>query len=153
MFLSDLFRCCRPRGRILWVLGPFGISPGGVAKTPHRRRWPLTGDIDMALTMNTIQQCVLTIKPVDAKGHPAPVDGIPVWLSDNTDVLSLTPADDGLTCVAAAVGIPGTAKVQVSCDADLGAGVTLLVGTLDVSVTAAPATTIVIDPGPPTDQP
>lgn len=106
----------------------------------------------MALTMNTIQQCVLEISPTDAKGHPAKVDGVPEWLTDNSDIVTLIPAADGLSCGIAAVGVPGTCKVQVTADADLGAGVSNLVGTLDVEIVSAPATNIEIKPGPITDQ-
>jgi hypothetical protein len=87
------------------------------------------------------------------KGRPAPVDGPPTWLADNTDVVALTPSADGMSCDVVAVGIPGTAKVQVSADADLGSGTELLVGTLDVEVTAAPAKTITLTPGTVVDQP
>lgn len=106
----------------------------------------------MALELNTIQKTTLSIQPVNAKGQPAPVDGVPTWLTDNTDVLALTPSADGLSCEVVSVGIAGTATVQVTADADLGSGTTSLVGTLDVNVALAPATSIVITPGPVTDQ-
>lgn len=107
----------------------------------------------MATTMNSIQQFPIKIQILDGKGRPAPVDGPPTWLADNTDVVALTPSADGMSCDVVAVGIPGTAKVQVSADADLGSGTELLVGTLDVEVTAAPAKTITLTPGPVVDQP
>jgi hypothetical protein len=103
--------------------------------------------------MNTTQEFVVTIKPVDRKGNPAPVDGTPTWLTDNADVVALEPSNDGLSCKVTAVGIPGTASIQVTADADLGSGVVPIVGITDVEVTPAPATTIVLTPGPVTDQP
>jgi hypothetical protein len=107
----------------------------------------------MATEMNSIQEFTFKIEILDGKGRPAPVDGPPTWLADNTDVLALTPAADGMSCKVAAVGIPGTGTVQVSADADLGSGSELLVGTGDVNVTPAPAKTIKLTPGPITDQP
>lgn len=151
-----IHECCPPGrggGRIIPILGPFRDAPATVVKTPEFRDFPLTGDLLMAVTMNSVQQFNVTIKIVNKKGQPASVDGTPEWLSDNTDVLALTPSPDGMSCDVVAVGIPGTAKVQVSADADLGAGVESLVGTLDVSVIAAPATAITLTPGAVVDQP
>lgn len=144
---------CQPSGRIVPIVGPFTESRGVVQKTPQFRKFPLYGVPIMATKMNSIQEFTYAIEVLDGKNRPAPVDGPPTWLTDNTDVLALTPAADGMSCKVTAVGIAGTAKVQVTADADLGAGVETLAGIDDVEVTAAPAKTIKMTPGPITDQP
>lgn len=143
----------RPRCyRIVPILGPVSRTAGPVAKTPQYYRFPLFGEKIMATTMTTIDQFTVTVQPVDAKGNPAPVEN-PEWLTNNTDVLSLVPSVDGMSCIVKAVGIPGAGTVQFSADADMGAGVTLIAGTLDVEVGPAQAVSVVLVPGPVEVQP
>lgn len=105
------------------------------------------------MNMTDSQQVSLTISPVDRKGNPAPVDGIPAWASSNTEVVTVAPAPDGMSAVASAVGPLGTATVSVTADADLGAGVTEIAGSLDITITAGSASTVTITAGTPTEQP
>ena len=72
---------------------------------------------------------------------------------DNTDVLALTPAGDGMSCIVAAVGAIGTGIVTLTADADMGGGVKPVIGTLEVSITAGEATNVVLTPSTPTEQP
>lgn len=139
--------------RFVPILGPIKTTVGPVTRTPQYQRFPLFGELMMAVEMNTIQEFTVTIAPVNAKGQPAALDGVPEWLTSNSDALALEPAPDGLSCKVTAVGIPGSGSVQVTGDADLGTGVTPIVGTLDVNVSLAPATSIVMTAGPVTDQP
>jgi hypothetical protein len=103
------------------------------------------------MTLRDDQKVSLTIQPVDKKGKPAPVDGAPVWASSDETVITVVPADDGLSAVASAVA-PGSCRVVVTADADLGSGVTPLTGTLDFTVTGGQAATISIVAGTPEDQ-
>lgn len=103
----------------------------------------------MATKFTTIEQLPVSIQPVNAKGQPAEIDGPATWLTDSSDLLTLEPSDDGLTCLIKSTGMPGRAVVQVTCDADLGEGTTPLVGTIDIEVVSAPATSIVVTPGTP----
>lgn len=103
--------------------------------------------------MTTTQQVAVSIAPLDKHGAPAVVDGAPVWTTDNSDVLTIEAATDGLSATVKAAGPIGTATVTVTVDADLGAGVRPLIGTLDVEVTAGEATSISITAGQPTEQP
>ncbi len=107
----------------------------------------------MAFTLTDSQQVPVSVAITDKKGNPAKVDGVPVWQVDNPNVLALTPAADGMSCLVAAVGPLGTAKVSMTADADLGAGITEIIGVLDIEVTGGTATTVVLTPGTPTDQP
>lgn len=129
-----------------------------VVKTPQYQSPPTTAskrNLLMAFSMTDSQQCEVTIAPVSKKGNPAPLDGIPVWSTENTNVLALTPSGDGLSCVIAAVG-PLTStpvRVTVTGDADMGSGVTPIVGFVDVEITGGQAVSINVTPGIPTEQP
>ena len=104
------------------------------------------------LVLTDSQQCDLSIQPVDKKGRPAPVDGVPVWGSSDDTVLTVQAGADGLTATIVA-GNPGTAQVNVTADADLGAGNVPISGVLDVEVTAGAAVSVAISAGTPTEQP
>lgn len=104
-----------------------------------------------ALTANQLVNVTVEFK--DKKGNAATVDGIPEWLTDNSELLSLTPSPDGLSCVVAAVGPLGTATVTLRADADMGSGVVEVLGTLEVDVGPGSATVVTLTPGTPTDQP
>jgi len=101
------------------------------------------------LTLTDIQKVSFTISIVDVVGNPAPVQGVPVWASSNPEFVSLTVADDGMSAVAEAVGPLGSAQISVTADADLGGGVTPLVGIVDISVIASDAVSLSLLPGIP----
>lgn len=104
------------------------------------------------LILTTVQKCTLTLAPVDAKGNPAALDGVPQWTTSDAAVASITPAADGLSAVVTALSL-GTAQIGVVADADLDSGETReLTGTLDVEVKAAEAVTLGISTGTPEDQ-
>jgi len=105
--------------------------------------------IEMAFTLTDIQQVTLAITAVDARGNPAKLDGAPVWATSDAALLSIVASEDGLSCVATAVGPLGTAQVTVSADADLGEGTRELAGLLDVEIIASEALNITIVPGTP----
>jgi hypothetical protein len=109
----------------------------------------------MALILTATQQCQLSIAVVDAKGNPAPVEGIPEWASSEPAFATVTPAADGMSALVKAVGPITTAPVQVNvtADADLGAGTTPIVGLLEVSVVAGQAVSVGITAGTPEEQP
>jgi hypothetical protein len=79
------------------------------------------------------------------------VDGVPVWASSDETVVTVAPAADGMSAVASGVA-PGTGRVVVTADADLGAGVTNITGILDFTITGGAAATIEIVAGTPVDQ-
>lgn len=104
------------------------------------------------ITMTNSQQATATIKPVDKKGQPAPVDGVPVWASSDETIITVTPSTDGMSAVVAAVGPLGAAKVSVTADADLGPGTSAIFGSLDVTITQGQAVGFTITLGPATEQ-
>jgi|SRR5690242_5931326 len=99
--------------------------------------------------LTDVQKVTATIAAVDAAGNPAQLDGAPTWSSSNPDIVSVTPAADGLTAVIAAVGPLGTSQISVSADARLGPDVVTLSGQDDVTVVASEATTLGISFGTP----
>jgi hypothetical protein len=151
--IRDLF-CC-PSIRLVPTLGPITEQRGPVVPAPqflsprrYHRRFLI-----MAFEITDTQQVVLSIEPLDSKGNPAPVEFI-TWGVDNPNVIALTPAADGKSCLIAATGPLGTAMVSVKADADLDPNVTSdIVGTFEVQVTGGKATTIKITAGTPTEQP
>lgn len=151
-----VIHCRRKRKRKRVFLVP-GVRDLGEQAGPVQTSWQHAGKRRgrkvMALTMTDSQQCTLTVAFLDKKGNPAPTDGPPEWLVDNPNVLTLTPAPDGLSCLVVAVGPLGSAVVSVKADADLGSGVVEIVGTLDVTITGGTATTVTITPGTPAEQP
>jgi hypothetical protein len=92
----------------------------------------------------------------DSTGAAARVDGVPAWASSDATVLSVQVAADGMSAAVMTVG-PGTARVSVSADADLGAGVTTLTGVSeDINVTLGPshqASVMTLSLGLPADKP
>lgn len=122
---------------------------------------PITGATNVTFTDN--QRAQLTIQPLDKKGKPASLDGVPVWASSDETVVTvelgvlnpdgtITPDATGLQAVAEAV-VPGSARISVTGDADLGPGTAPITGVLDVSVTPGQATVINITAGAPVDAP
>lgn len=100
------------------------------------------------------QRARMSLKINNKFQKPAKIDGKPEWKMTGNDVATLTVADDGLTGTFRALpGSEGTARVQVTADADLGEGVETIVSESDIIVTAAQATTIEIVPDAPEDDP
>jgi hypothetical protein len=110
----------------------------------------IIGDLTMAILIAT-KQLPLAIKPLDKKGNPAQIDGVPVWESSNPAAVSLEVATDGLSCTAKA-GAIGTAIITAKADADLGAGTKDIIGIYEISVVAGEAATIEIVAGEPVEQ-
>ena len=94
----------------------------------------------------------VVLKITDKDGQVAPVDGVPIWASSDETVLRATPNADGMGGTVDTVG-PGTARITITADADLGEGLATLTGiSEDVVVTQAigPAATMTLDLGPAT---
>jgi len=105
-----------------------------------------------SITMKDNQQATASIQPVDSKGNPATLDGVPVWASSDETIVTVEPATDGLSALVKATGPVGTAKVSVTGDADMGEGTKPIFGQLDVDVTAGEAVSLTMKLSDPTDQ-
>ncbi len=154
--------CCDDRDhrfvRLVPHIGLMTEQTSPVVKTPqYARHLRLVKESLMAVQKMTVtQNVVITIDPndiKDKKGNVAKLDGPPSWGTDNSDLLALTPADDGMSCKVSAVGLIGTCTLQVSGDGDLGPGVSLALGSLGFEIAAGNAAVITINPGTPTEQP
>lgn len=97
----------------------------------------------------------VSLSITDNRGRPARVDGVPVWASSDETVLSVAASPDGMSAAIETVA-PGTARVSVSADADLGTGVIEITGvTEDINVTLGPnsqASVVTITLGSPTEK-
>lgn len=105
------------------------------------------------LILTDEQQVALTAAFKTAKGNDARVDGTPTWRSSDEAIITVTPAADGLSATAVAVGPLGTAQVSVEADADLGEGTRLITGVLDIEVRAAEAVVAIVNAGAPETKP
>lgn len=99
------------------------------------------------------QQVALAVEFKTGKGNAARVDGTPVWRSSDETIVTLTPAEDGMTATAVTVGPLGTVQVSVEADADLGDGTRLITGVLDIEVRAAEAVQAIVVAGAPETEP
>ena len=91
---------------------------------------------DVLLT--DIQQTQASFDTVDAAGNPVtPVAGTVTWSSTDTSILTITPAADGLTAVAATTGKLGTVQVTVKLTPTDGSAALSDSATVDVVSSAA----------------
>lgn len=129
-----------PRGSIRWDL-----------RIPDIYQFSVQGEGNMAITLTDTQEVLVSVHPIDAKGYDAPVEGQPSWeLSDDT-VVQFVVNPDGLSGEVTAIR-PGVSQLTFRADADLGEGITPVLGILDVTVVAGQAVSLRIDVGVPTEQ-
>lgn len=93
------------------------------------------------LILNNEQKVTLSVEGRSAAGNAADVAGVPSWSVSDASVASLEVAPDGRSAVLSA-GSPGSVSVSVVD----GNGAS---GSLDVTVEAASATSLVITAGVP----
>lgn len=137
----------------IFLIGPIQEQPvGGPVQAPGRVS-STKGRILVMLALGSSQQVLVSCRFRDRRGNPAPVEGLPEWMTDNSELLALFPGEDGLSCLVKAVGPLGTAHVTLTADADLGAGTKPIIGTLEVAVTAGSAVVVTLEAGTPEDQP
>lgn len=103
-----------------------------------------------AANINTVEQVTATVRGVDAKGNPAPIQGVPVWTLSDPTLVSSTPSADGLTDVFAALGPVGTETVTASAQNSQGQPITSPPAIITIG--AAPAVALVVDFGTPSVQ-
>lgn len=90
------------------------------------------------------QAAIYPISFVNKKGNPAAIDGDPQVVSSNEEVAagSITKNEDGSYKLTVKAGIPGTARVTITADADLGEGVQQIAGSEDFDVVAGSAISV-----------
>ena len=103
-------------------------------------------------TITTIQQVPANLGAADSKGVTVPLPAFtapPTWTVDNSAILTVTPAADGLSATCVAAGTPGLATITVS-GTPVGS-TTPLTGTAQVQVNDV-ATALTISFGTATQQ-
>lgn len=80
---------------------------------------------------------------VDPQGVAQPLTSKPVWAASPDGLVTLTPADDGMTCAIAPVAA-GDVTVTVSAEADPTPGVNTVTGTASLTVSPDEDTTATI---------
>jgi hypothetical protein len=104
-------------------------------------------DEKMAYTLPNDHKVQVQISYIDAKGNPAEVDGPVQWASSNEAVLTVeVDATDSTLCWVVPATTLAQAQVVATADADLGAGVTQITTTMDVTVIAGQAVSGTIAP-------
>jgi hypothetical protein len=93
----------------------------------------------MAALMTSEEFPSVTLSITNSAGAAASVDGVPVWASSDATVLAVIVDATGMNAKVSSVA-PGTARITVTADADLGAGTVTITGVSeDVTVTQDPA--------------
>lgn len=135
-----------------WILGLFRPRNQAAKLTFNRvsNGTILERDITMLILTNS-QEVDLAIQPLDARGKPAQVDGVPVWTCSDLSRAQLVASEDGLSCVVKAVD-NGAAQISVSADADLGAGTKTITGVLQLEIVSGSAVSLGIIAGTPREQ-
>lgn len=101
--------------------------------------------------ITTLQQ--VTVQALFKNGAGVvPINGVPTWVSADTNIATVTPADDGLSAVIVSVA-PGMTTVTVSGEGDPTPGVDTQVNMVDVTVVNPEATELDLVVGTPTDKP
>lgn len=94
------------------------------------------------VTLTTEQQVPLSVAFYTATGNPVSVVGTPTWAVDDTNVVDLVVASDGLSALVVSKAV-GNCFVTVQANT----GTKTISGTIGVSVVAAEAETVVITAG------
>ena len=139
----------KPEIIVKWHIGPAPANAGYFLARGWRlagRRATTEGDADVELTIKDDESKGLAVVFKSIKGNVAKVDGIPVWTTSDSAILTVASAPDGMGATITAVGPVGQAQVVVTADADLGEGVREVIGRADVSIAASEAVVADIQP-------
>lgn len=117
--------CDRPHRRerinIPLIIGVDREAPAKVTKTPQYKG-PTKGIPMITKDLTVLGQFTLSLPTEfkDVKGNPLTLDPTnpPKWSTENTDLVSLKPSEDGMKCDVLAVGPIGETTVQVIVDVD-----------------------------------
>jgi len=137
--------CITDAGHLVLTLRWEATSAGDVPVSPLNPYIPLRGGPTMAVEITAGQRLRVTITPVDANGHPAPIEqGSVAWSVSDSSLLSVTPepTDEKMALVRPAGSMLGVANVQVTADADVGEGVVTLAAEMEVAITSGMATSL-----------
>ena len=94
------------------------------------------------LTLQDDQYAVLSAKPVNRRKVEAAIDGGVSWRVLDERIVTLSVAADGLSAKVTPAGTLGETTIEVSADAELGAGMQKILATVPVKVVAGGAFTV-----------
>lgn len=146
--------CCRPKrkGRVVFRLGI--PTEAGNQPLPAGCRRRIREETDVASDIKTKQSAVVSVKSFkDDRGDVVGVDGPPTWHTDNSDLVALEPAADGMSCKVTTGAMAGVAKVQMTADPDLSPAVKELVGVVEFNIMAREAVSVELEVSTPVDLP
>ncbi len=136
IYVENLFLGCECRNLSKKAQLPLSLTFNGP-------EGPITvSGAHMSAIISDTQSITARIAPKDAKGNPAPLDGVPAWTVADESLVEIMPADDGLSALLTAVGPLGTTQIHVQADADLGEGVVTIEGLTDITVIAGQAVSL-----------
>lgn len=98
--------------------------------------------------LTTDQQVTLTARFEDRYGNPAAIDGMPRWETSDDTIITVAPAADGMSAVAATAGRIGTAQVRAVADSVVGEGERMIIGIADIQVVGGEARVVTLTVGP-----
>jgi hypothetical protein len=101
------------------------------------------------VTLTIDQQVLVTLQVTDRAGNPASFDAPPVWAA-SSPALTVQPAADGMSAtVISGETVEDAVILTVRGDADLGAGVREIIGSLVFNLTAGEAQFVELQAGAP----
>jgi hypothetical protein len=99
------------------------------------------------VTLSTEQKVLIVAEPVTEAGNPAPIDGAVAFaVTSGTCTIQ---AVDGTSAYVVSGNAPGDSLITMTCDADLGAGITTVTDTLTAHVVSATAASLDVTVGEP----
>ena len=101
----------------------------------------------MQVTITNEQKVLVTLNPTTGAGHPAKVEGKPNW--NISGLSTLVVAEDGMSAYLVSSDETGQSTIIVTADADLGEGVELIQGQIDLTVISAKAQNLGLAVGTP----
>lgn len=102
------------------------------------------------VTITIDQEVDVVLRITDRVGHPARVDGVPVWSLQPDTTADLVVAADGMSAtVRARDALDEGAVLSVTVDADIGEGIEPLIGFITVVVASGEASIIELNAGTP----
>lgn len=152
IFLGCGGRRKRRKAKVFFIVGP--VEEAGPVEPTLNHESSIKGKVIFMITIKSSQKVTIRVAAFkDSKGNPAKVDGPPQWFTDNTDVLALHPAEDGMSCKVSAVG-PLTDEATVTMRADSAEGPELdyIMGSMKIGVVAGRARTVELAADEPVEQ-
>lgn len=97
------------------------------------------------LVLTDIQECSMTLDPVDAAGNAATISDVPAWSVSDAALLTLSGTDaTGLTNTVVSTGKLGAATINVTSAEGAGTLAVSIIASAAVGISVAPAAPIAI---------